>query len=323
MLNPKFLKEFLDQTGLKYHQNAKSFIFSCPRCRKDKKLFIRKSDGQFICWYCKDINGFAGRAEFALAELLEQPVKGVQEALYGDQIPQASLTLDYEGFFDGEAPDEYEVPNTITWDLDYYPIDHHFSQKGVIYLKSRGISLEVAKFYGIRYCPATRSIYFPIEQDGRLIGWQSRLTIPNEWYDSEGNKKSISKAITLPGLKKDRVLMFGDRLKGLDHAIVTEGPISAIKAHLCGGNTATLGKIVSQHQYELYRAAGIKRLYIGLDPDAAPELMKMLRDFGDLECYLMRPKKGDLGDCTFEEVLDLFVNAPRASASQVYYYLKW
>jgi hypothetical protein len=55
-----------------------------------------KDDGRFLCFYCAEINGFKGRAEYALADMLGQPPAKIAKALYGDKIPTADLFMGFE-----------------------------------------------------------------------------------------------------------------------------------------------------------------------------------------------------------------------------------
>jgi DNA primase len=126
------------------------------------------------------------------------------------------------------------------------------------------------------------------------------------------------------GDKRDRVLMFADRLTGSDHAVLCEGPMDALKAHLCGGNVATMGKVVHRNQIALIRNAGIGKIYLALDPDAAAETGKLVSEIGiDMECYQILPPPGreDLGECTPKEVYSAMLGARRVTAAHVFIFV--
>ncbi len=271
--DPQILLQMLRESGIKYDQNGTSYIFTCPRCSGKKKLYIRKRDGRFVCWICKETEGYQGRVEYALADLLGQPINHIQSRLYGgDHIPvQAFLDFRLVDFFgdEDELDEDAHVLPTLAWPLDYYPIEDEGSVKGASYLAARGIPLALARQYGIHYSPETKRVVFPVASEGKLYGWQGRIIVPHEWVDAQNNVRKIPKILSSPGIPREKTLMFVDRIKGSEHAVLCEGPVDAIKAHACGGNVCAMGKAVSAGQVNLLLQSGIKKLYLALDPDAA------------------------------------------------------
>jgi hypothetical protein len=73
-----------------------------------------------------------------------------------------------------------------------------------------------------------------------------------------------------------------------------------------------MGKVVSKGQIALIAAAGVQKVYLALDPDAAAETKKLLSTLGDLPCYLLEPAPGkkDLGEMKENEINHAFLNAP-------------
>jgi len=321
------LRGYLVEHDIRFKEGGQSFIMDCPKCGKYNKLYIRKTDGRFVCWVCAETDNFKGKPEYALVEMTGDSVEVVRNILYGDAIPQASIHLEINlRDFWAEGEDEIVVVAPLVptrWPYDYYPIEHPWSKDGLAYLATRGIDLELAVRYGLRFCPSRRRVAFPVAQNGILYGWQDRLVVPHEWTNSETLKKiKIPKAVTSTGLKKEKVIMFADRLTGSDHCVLAEGPISAMKADLCGGNVATMGKAVSLAQVQLIRNSGVKKLYLALDPDAAKETALLVRELAsEMEVYDMIPKKGDLGNMSLEEVHRLFLLAPRVNAAHVFVHL--
>lgn len=325
------VKAILQEAGVAFKTNSKSFIMTCPRCQKKDKLYIRRQDGRFVCWVCKETEGFQGKAQYALAELSSLPVKEIEKRLYGDSaVDGASLHLDLDmsQFMDDE--DEYidlgPVMRTYEWPLDFYPIDDPASAKGRDYLARRGIDLGVAREYGIRYQPSRLRVIFPVQSQGKLYGWQGRLVEGDKTYYSIEQGKFVKplKALTFKELKRDRALMFSDRLNGVKHCVLTEGPVDALKAHLCGGNVAAMGKAVSPTQLQLLRNAGVEKVYIGLDPDAYLEINRIRRVLSDMVCYDLRPPLPykDLGEMPMEAVKQLFDTAPILNPAQIVIYLR-
>lgn len=323
------IKALLDDLGLPYKGNSKSFILTCPRCSKKDKAYIRKSDGRFVCWRCKEIDGFSGKAEYFFKEVCGLTLPEIKERLYGANETPLGVFVDIEvrDFF---GPDD-EVPEWIPDSLpevdlhpDFRDLSSPFSKRGVDYLEGRGVPVSVAEQYGILFWPARQSIVFPVYARGRLLGWQTRTILPTEFFD-ENRLRMVRypKALTSTGLRKDRTLMFADRIQG-DHAILCEGPIDALKAHLCGGNVASMGKAVSHYQLSLLQHSGIKKLYLALDPDAFLESARILREMWSyMEVYDMRPpqKYADLGEMPMDEVKELFAGAPRVSPNHIFLHL--
>lgn len=337
MVEPAVLKQYIESSGLTYHQNSISYIFTCPRCNKKDKLYLRKRDGRFCCWRCREIDNFQGRPEFALSELLCLPLQVVRAKLYGERQHEAAVSLDVRltDFFDDDDIIDFDAkPITpIEWPFGYYPIDHKHSVRGAQYLESRGIPLSIALEYGLRYCPEKRRVVFPIHSNGELVGYQERTVLPQTkiWQEEEGKYVEIQKVLSNRGIPRDRTLMFTERLRNRDYAVLCEGPIDALKAHLCGGNVASMGKAVSteqllilRNQIRLLQGTGIKRLYLALDPDAYDETMRLVRDFGDIEVYHMAAPKPykDIGAMSMEAVKDLFDSAPRVNAGHLIVYFK-
>jgi len=326
------IRALLQEYGVSFKPNSKSFIMSCPRCRKSQKLYIRKTDGRFVCWHCKEVDNFHGRPEYALAELCGLPVAEIQKILYGEATGKPTaiyLSIDVADFEDEDSADFVDVKpemKPVAWPLDFYPLDHELGGKGARYLEARGVPLSVAMEYGIRYCPAKTSVVFPVQSQGHLYGWQTRLVENDKPYWDERRRRIVTplKAITSTDLKRDQVLMFSDRLNGSRHCVLGEGPIDALKAHLCGGNVASLGKAVSDTQLELIRNSGVDKLYLGLDPDAYLELDRIRKKMRDLVLYDFRPPAPfkDLGEMQMEAVKYHFDNAPILNPGHVIIYLK-
>jgi hypothetical protein len=310
------LRNLIEDSGLSFSQNSVSWIFTCPRCGKGKKLYVSKRSGRFVCFRCKETDNFQGRPEYALAELLGESVANISRQLYGDADFDVELFIDVElhDFFGEDDPiDEDAIEHDVGhWPYDFYEIDEAQSKRGLDYVESRGISVGMAKRYDIRYSPELRRIYFPVGANGLLYGWQGRLVVPHE-MEVDGEPYEAPKILSSRGMRRERLLMFADRLKGCEHAVLCEGPIDAIKAHFCKGNIATMGKAVSPQQIQLLRHSGVKRLYLALDPDAAEEMNRLVDDLKcEIQLFNMVPKgmgKVDLGAMSFVDVYNLFLNA--------------
>jgi hypothetical protein len=328
-VDPDILLQFLKETGLKYTQTARSYVFTCPRCQGKKKLYVAKSNGRFACWKCKETDNYQGNPAIAFADLLSRPIKEIKTRLFGGADVAVKLYLDVRlrDFFgdDEELDDDAVTVATTSWPYDYLPIEHPHAARGAEYLRGRGIPTPMAVEYGIRYCPKDRRVIFPVQAAGDLYGWQARIIVANKFVDEEGNAREIPKIVSSTGIPRDKTLMFADRLQGVDHAVLCEGPVDAIKAHLCRGNVAAMGKAVTKEQVRLLINAGVRKLYLALDPDAAAETQRLVRDnFDDFEIYNMIAQGGDkpdLGAMEFSDVSDLFRAARRIEPGRIFIHL--
>lgn len=326
--NKAVLNELVRSSGLPMRENSRSWIFTCPKCEKDK-LFMFKETGRFVCWICKETEGFMGNPEYALREMLGMPLSVLRLKLYGFEEQQAQMFLDVrlKDFFgdEDEIDEDAGEMEILAYPPDFYPIDHKFSARGLTYLQGRGIGLELAMKYNLRYCPPDRRVIFPITSQGNLYGWQGRFIEPSEYLDPEtGDVYRTPKIVTPKGVRKENTLMFMDNLHGHDHAVVCEGPVDGIKADLCGGNVVTMGKAVSRAQINLLLNCGLKRIYLGLDPDAGLEILRLTREFAELENRLLLPEPGceDLGASSCEGVLASFLAAPRINNAQIFAFVE-
>jgi hypothetical protein len=328
-IEPKILEDYLKKSGLRYKNGASSYIFTCPICNKKDKLYIRKKDGRFVCFFCKDTQNFQGKPEFALSKLLDIPIYEVRARLYLGQI-QYNPVIDIKftsAPFNSIVNDSYISVAAVAKELpeilhppSHFTINLKLPNKAFNYLKNRGIGPEIIQKYNIKYAPAEQRVIFPVLVEGRLLGWQGRYI-----NKIEGN--TIPKIITSKGLSGGQYFMFQDNIKNKDYAVLTEGPVDAIKADLCGGNIAAMGKGVSMGQIQTLLSYKLKRLYFGLDRDAATDTARIIKEIMNhsvesIEFYLIQPPahRGDLGDCTPEEVLEQFKKAEKIVLPHIFIY---
>lgn len=324
------LGTLLENSGLELHKgNHRSWVLDCPHCGKEKKLYIRRRDGRVRCWYCGREGPLEGYPEYALSALLGKPVSDLQLLLYGDGFT-ASPKLDIQLTFSANPnaqEDDWgleedlialeEVPPHLDFPLDFKAIDDPGATRGLLYLKGRGVSLELAQAYQLMYDPPRQRVVFPVFSRGELLGWQARIIGSTEYVDRRtGEIKNIPKILTtMSDGWRDRVLMFEHRLQGSPHAVLTEGPFDAIKCHLAGGNVCSMGKTVSDGQMERFKAFGVKRLYLAQDPDAFEETRKLMSAYqSDFEMYYMTAEGTgfeDFGAMPPELALECFKRAER------------
>lgn len=315
--DPDRLKKFIETSGASFKQNAMSYIFSCPRCGKKEKVWIRKSDGYFRCYVCAENSNFKGRCEYALSEILSLSVHEISTALYGPATgPLQRLKLELEDHYGDreDDDDEFWLPQErvpYDWPLMYLDANSKNFEKGRTYLYSRGISEDIIRKYDLRFSIAENRVVFPYVVEGVLVGWQARFCGKTEITDSTtGRVVKIPKTLTTV---QDNILtsnvMFSSNLDTVNHCVLGEGPFDALKAELCGGNVASLGKGVTEGQIA-HIAAKVSKIYLALDRDAGKDISRIKKialKLG-LQPFLMVPPdhREDFGDCTPEEVLECF-----------------
>lgn len=333
-LRQEALRDLIEGGGLPFKQNNRSYRITCPKCGQPK-LYLFKSSGYGCCMKCGP--DFRGWADKLLSEVYGIPRIELTALLYegvtlGTEI---SPTLEYEDFWDEDDTPENEIviekeplPSPMIWGPDALPIDHPYAAAGRDYLESRGISLEMAKRYELRYDAPTARVCFPVVVEGVLRGWQARTIGPSE-VNVDGKVVHIPKILTT-GEVGGRALMSQDRLKGARAAIMVEGPVDCLKCDLIYRKsnglvapTATMGKSFSDKQVQIYLKSGIKRIYLGLDNDAFERVSLAASTFAPyMEVYWLQTPAGrdDLGDSTPEEVWRSFMNAKPLNPAMIVSY---
>jgi hypothetical protein len=121
LAHPSIIKELLEEAGVgKPKQNGKAYILTCPRCNKKDKLYIRKIDGRFVCWVCKERDNFQGSPEYVFAELTGRPIAELRTLIHGESglTGQVSIDLQIRDFFDDEDDDFEEEDDDDESDED-------------------------------------------------------------------------------------------------------------------------------------------------------------------------------------------------------------
>lgn len=304
----KTIKTFLDHYKIRApSESARSYIFDCPACGGQKKLYIQKEDGRSVCFkQGSDRCPKAGSSvPYALSLLSNLTVKQVKEFLFEGV---GAITDDFNPVFDDDAPTTGAVSvSPVSGAM--FPADLVLPglpefKEGQRYLNGRGVTDDMIMKYGIGYSPGMRRVIFPVFMKGELYGWQGRAIDP---VDKE------YRMYNLPGPWKANTLMFYDNIANKDFAILAEGAVSALKFYNVGNFVASMGKEVSKSQLELIVKAGIKKLFLALDRDAFAknEEIRYTLSNRDIQCFLV-PVPGhrdDFGDATLDECSQAFNNA--------------
>ncbi len=320
------LLDHLDTLGVEQINHANSIESECPYCVTlgDGKFLIRKRDGKTVC--------FKGSCDYGVkkfdayyALVASIPIAKSREIISGQSFSFKSRELSLNLDAKTNHEEQMEALKPIEWPPEStYPINDFGGEMGAEYLIGRGITKEIAGEYGIRFSIRERRVYFPVMMNGKAYGYQARAIDPvDPGYRMLNN----------PGFQRSQLVMFIDRLKDSNHAILTEGPVDAIKFHKLGGNICTMGKKISANQIELIKKYNISKIYLALDEDAAPDI-RWIQEKVEIPCFLLRVpdsvkkrcaeenKKADFGECTFDECVEAFRNAQEFNRYNTVLYLK-
>jgi len=208
------------------------------------------------------------------------------------------------------GPSEFRLP------ANFYPVDSRFSAPGVEYLSRRGVSIELAQKYGLRYGPSTKRVVIPVYHGGVCVGWQARD------ITGEAQIKIDSPA----GFMKGRTFMGYDELKkDIPHVIISEGPFDFLHLDPLGNSICSMGAEITDTQIELIRRLDwVRDVYLGLDPDAFLKVQKIADRLEPEQSvwiltppkdhqYWLDPKasKSDFGNTTLDGVVRSFEEAVR------------
>lgn len=291
------IRKYIEDNGIYYKENSRSFMLDCPNCGKDK-LSIAKEEGNYICYYCADtVRGPA--PEPILAELTGDTYQVVRRNIRGFEFIAATSAdgfLKEKPVFSKKEEDDEVEPRKIPY--YFVPITDERAKEGRAYLiNKRGVPLFLAEELGIMYNPVHKQVIFPVYQGFRFCGYQGR---------------SIYSKLKYNDIDKSKHLMFENTITD-NRVILCEGPISALKFAKTGiGFIATMGKVVSERQIRRLLELKIDTIYLGLDRDAYKEIKSFYdQHHTKFKIFLLEvpPDKDDFGDCNFEECLEIFKQA--------------
>lgn len=319
--NREKIERFFEKHKIEARQETgRSYVFDCPVCGSDKKLYVQKKDGRGVCFRQKETScpKASDKLEYILSVVSGLAITEVKRELEEGSIEIKDVL---EVSFDGKKKEDGAVQpmKAGSIPMDAIPIGWPGSEPGQKYLEGRGITFEMMRKYCFLYSGAMRRVIFPVMMNGTMYGWQGRAIDPVD--------KNF-RMYNLPGEWKSRTLMFHQNIVGSEFVIIAEGPVSALKFEKVGGFVASMGKAVSKDQMDMIRAAGVKKIYLALDRDAADNTAK-LRDYfmvkaeAPIQCYLISvpDHRDDFGDCTFDECETAFLNATPVAKDDLFLYL--
>ena len=125
------------------------------------------------------------------------------------------------------------------------------------YMEERGITIEMADLFQVRYDPKTHSLVFPVfSRDFEIVGYQKK-GIDSRWNDTQGNTNTL----------------YGKHLLEKNNELwLTEGAIDAIIVYRSGKDVvATLGSL-SGEQIEEIKRLNYRVIVCAFDNDKAGDI---------------------------------------------------
>jgi DNA primase len=233
------------------HDDELSLV--CPLCADHKpRLYINQRSGLWVCFNCSERGN--------LLSFLERVV-GLDpfEAWHEYQRLRTDAPRTRSAPASDAPPPAVELPEGFLRLTD--PNDQ-FQAPFWNYLARRGVSLPTVLAYRMGYTLIGRAagrVVIPIYLDHEPRAWVARMI----------HSGVEPKVLTPAGAKMSHLLFNLDRVRdlGREEAILVEGVFDALA--LPDEAVATLGAKLSPTQRHLLRRAGLKRVYLMWDPDAA------------------------------------------------------
>lgn len=328
-LSEDVIRNVISTYGEIVGENRRSLFTNCPRCNRSDKFAVLKVNGACVCYRSSCDFGRQWLDKW-LSIVANISISSAREIIYGRRQSHVNEQIEVnfkDDLFDDNTKDSLSL-DPIQWpDLGLFPIDHTMSSDAALYLQNRGVDIEIAKKHGFMYNIITRRVIMPTIIEGTCYGWQGRA------IDKVESKDRMRNNI---GFRRDSLVMFYDTIVSAPYFVIAEGPFDAIKFHLAKHFVATLGKFVSDKQFELLAKTSATKIFLGLDEDAAQETAELAKDFIALgkKVYIMSVpesaktrcekmnKKADFGECTPEECLIAMQQAKQYNNMQMHVHLR-
>ncbi len=294
------LESILKEHSVTFKTNERSLILTCPQCGKEKHYYLFKETGVGKCMKC----GVVLPPHVLVGMLLDVDYAAAKRMLEVGEHPDANEPITNPLSASLLTQADVFVPKVFAIPANFYPLDSPHSLSGLEYVLGRGVDPEVAKKYGLMYCPWMKRVVVPVFEGGKCLGWQAR--------DVTGQQEL---RINSPeGFDKSKTLLgYGQALQDrANHSIIVEGPFDMLKIAHLGGAMCSFGKEISRTQIDLVKRLPAKRVYLGLDPDAFDYIDRYVGDFRpDKEVWLFQPpsNRKDFGECTKKEVDEAWKNS--------------
>lgn len=319
------IKNLIAEQGIAFKEKDRTIYTTCPVCNRNDKFSILKQNGACVCYRASCDFGKRWFTDW-LVLTANISYKEARRLLFDFNLDKAnSSSSTIEISLSEPEVKKPEIKSISFPERHMVPLNDEKAADGRAYLESRGVPLSVATQYNIHYSPFFRRVYFPIQIDDKVFGYQGRHI--DKVPDSQKVRNN-------EGFSRDSLVMFMNNVKNKNFVIISEGPIDAIKFHNIGANICTMGKVITEKQQKIIFNNSIEKVYLALDEDAANETKELIWSYGNKEIYLVSVpdnvkkrcqelgKKADFGECTFEECALAFQNAKKVDGSELLIYLK-
>jgi hypothetical protein len=313
------IKELFEEYDIQYTEKHRTFYLPCPVCGKSEKFSMLKNKGSTICYRASCDYGQKSVVEWLMLvgnltkEDASKKINENTELKVQDSIYRLKSFDEIETETEKNKRDQVVRLGAIPWPaFGTLSLKSDASIDAAKYLESRGLSIEIAETYGIRYNVLQRRVVLPVLMDGECYGYQGRAI---DKVDSGFRMRNNE------GFQRANLVMFLDNLKTSKHVILTEGPFDGLKFHKVGGFITTMGKEVSNQQLELIqeKARHIDKWYVAFDDDAVTDMKILAKRIKKPLHRLIVPescvvrckaegKKADFGECTFDEAEESLIN---------------
>lgn len=224
----------------------------------------------YYCFTCK----CSGTLSYLPVDLARTAGRDTSKAMQ-TMIKIMAIEAD-EGFGDFEEGRPDDGPPEVLSDKAYGDIFPPLteSKAGLWYIRTRGVSIDAAKFMDLRFDPDEARVVFPVRgKTGKLYGYTGRTILEEkDWPDIPNYAKSRDYF----GLPKRKMLLHVDQLRPGQKILLHEGPfdVAVSQTHLMDmpkyHPVGLLGSKASTYQLNLLIDMG-HPIYVMLDLDAAGE----------------------------------------------------
>jgi len=294
--------------------------FRCPFCRDSERAFhVNMETGAFNCKRASC--GVKGQLSdfWKLPKETRMPVSrsdrartSLTRAFGGELRAPSTSAIPLTFGLPTSEPLEVKVPvKTGNWQNlweNALSLDEPRAQRGADYLCERGITIEVARAAGVRFCPdwaphdegkiyrAGPAVLFPsVNECNEVVAVNGRYLKPRTSGDAKplktrtGGTAKIGVFLTPARIGAEWVSPFDRRL---DAVILVEGQVDALSLAMCGFPALAAGGVNLAPW--LHRRLGLRSVFIGIDADAggdknAPQWEAYLSNYG-AKCTRFKPE---------------------------------